>query len=106
MTCFFPIPPILGRPPLLPSAGWSCPWGHSLEDDWGLERSQGCSGPPLPTDPTGLSSDSGLGGSSDGSSDVLAFGVGSVVDSVTEEGGCTPPTSASAPPCSEAGQYP
>ncbi|XDA81764.1 hypothetical protein R6Z07F_011695 [Ovis aries] len=29
---------------------------------------------------SGLSSDSGLGGSSDGSSDVLAFGVGSVVD--------------------------
>lgn len=40
--------------------------------------------------PTGLSSDSGLGGSSDGSSDVLAFGTGSVVDSVTEEGGCVP----------------
>ncbi|XP_054440453.1 arf-GAP with coiled-coil, ANK repeat and PH domain-containing protein 3 [Pteronotus mesoamericanus] len=37
--------------------------------------------------PRSLSSDSGLGGSSDGSSDVLAFGVGSVVDSVTEEGG-------------------
>lgn len=46
---------------------------------------------PLPTDPAGLSSDSGLGGSSDGSSDVLAFGVGSVVDSVAEEGGCLPP---------------
>lgn len=39
-------------------------------------------------DPAGLSSDSGLGGSSDGSSDVLAFGAGSVVDSVAEEGGC------------------
>nr|XP_060481573.1 arf-GAP with coiled-coil, ANK repeat and PH domain-containing protein 3 [Panthera onca] len=36
--------------------------------------------------PRSLSSDSGLGGSSDGSSDVLAFGAGSVVDSVTEEG--------------------
>ncbi|XP_011857391.1 PREDICTED: arf-GAP with coiled-coil, ANK repeat and PH domain-containing protein 3 [Mandrillus leucophaeus] len=35
--------------------------------------------------PRSLSSDSGLGGSSDGSSDVLAFGSGSVVDSVTEE---------------------
>ncbi|XP_045853485.1 arf-GAP with coiled-coil, ANK repeat and PH domain-containing protein 3 isoform X2 [Meles meles] len=35
--------------------------------------------------PRSLSSDSGLGGSSDGSSDVLAFGAGSVVDSVTEE---------------------
>ncbi|KAL0603626.1 Arf-GAP with coiled-coil, ANK repeat and PH domain-containing protein 3 [Plecturocebus cupreus] len=34
-----------------------------------------------------LSSDSGLGGSSDGSLDVLAFGAGSVVDSVTEEEG-------------------
>uniref|UniRef100_A0A8C6WYK9 Arf-GAP with coiled-coil, ANK repeat and PH domain-containing protein n=1 Tax=Neogobius melanostomus TaxID=47308 RepID=A0A8C6WYK9_9GOBI len=33
--------------------------------------------------PAGLSSDSGLGGSTDGSTDVLAFGV--VVDSVTEE---------------------
>ncbi|XP_073653735.1 arf-GAP with coiled-coil, ANK repeat and PH domain-containing protein 3 isoform X5 [Tursiops truncatus] len=54
---------------------------------------QGCgsrqkrSGPPLLADPAGLSSDSGLGGSSDGSSDVLAFGVGSVVDRVTEEEG-------------------
>nr|XP_040145067.1 arf-GAP with coiled-coil, ANK repeat and PH domain-containing protein 3 [Ictidomys tridecemlineatus] len=37
--------------------------------------------------PRSLSSDSGLGGSSDGSSDVLAFGAGSVVDSVTEEEG-------------------
>ncbi|XP_033084655.1 arf-GAP with coiled-coil, ANK repeat and PH domain-containing protein 3 isoform X5 [Trachypithecus francoisi] len=37
--------------------------------------------------PRSLSSDSGLGGSSDGSSDVLAFGSGSVVDSVTEEEG-------------------
>nr|XP_042128260.1 arf-GAP with coiled-coil, ANK repeat and PH domain-containing protein 3 isoform X3 [Peromyscus maniculatus bairdii] len=37
--------------------------------------------------PRSLSSDSGLGGSSDGSSDVLAFGTGSVVDSVTEEEG-------------------
>ncbi|XP_030183356.1 arf-GAP with coiled-coil, ANK repeat and PH domain-containing protein 3 isoform X3 [Lynx canadensis] len=37
--------------------------------------------------PRSLSSDSGLGGSSDGSSDVLAFGGGSVVDSVTEEEG-------------------
>uniref|UniRef100_A0A8C9AUF1 Arf-GAP with coiled-coil, ANK repeat and PH domain-containing protein n=1 Tax=Phocoena sinus TaxID=42100 RepID=A0A8C9AUF1_PHOSS len=37
--------------------------------------------------PRSLSSDSGLGGSSDGSSDVLAFGVGSVVDRVTEEEG-------------------
>nr|XP_044625353.1 arf-GAP with coiled-coil, ANK repeat and PH domain-containing protein 3 isoform X2 [Equus asinus] len=37
--------------------------------------------------PRSLSSDSGLGGSSDGSSDILAFGVGSVVDSVTEEEG-------------------
>lgn len=35
--------------------------------------------------PRSLSSDSGLGGSSDGSSDVLAFGAGSVVDSVAEE---------------------
>lgn len=35
--------------------------------------------------PRSLSSDSGLGGSSDGSSDVLAFGVGSVVDRVAEE---------------------
>ena len=34
--------------------------------------------------PAGLSSDSGLGGSTDGSSDILVFG--SVVDSVTEEG--------------------
>lgn len=34
--------------------------------------------------PAGLSSDSGLGGSTDGSTDVLVFG--SVVDSVTEEG--------------------
>lgn len=39
----------------------------------------------------GLSSDSGLGGSSDGSSDVLAFGVGSVVDRVAEEGECAAP---------------
>ncbi|KAM4872450.1 arf-GAP with coiled-coil, ANK repeat and PH domain-containing protein 3 isoform 2-T2 [Thomomys bottae] len=38
--------------------------------------------------PRSLSSDSGLGGSSDGSSDVLASGLSSVVDSVTEEGGC------------------
>ncbi|KAM9243218.1 arf-GAP with coiled-coil, ANK repeat and PH domain-containing protein 3 isoform 2-T2 [Dugong dugon] len=37
--------------------------------------------------PRSLSNDSGLGGSSDGSSDVLAFGAGSVVDSVTEEEG-------------------
>ncbi|XP_059944750.1 arf-GAP with coiled-coil, ANK repeat and PH domain-containing protein 3 [Mesoplodon densirostris] len=37
--------------------------------------------------PRSLSSDSGLGGSSDGSSDVLAFGAGSVVDRVTEEEG-------------------
>lgn len=37
--------------------------------------------------PRSLSSDSGLGGSSDGSSDILAFGAGSVVDSVTEEEG-------------------
>nr|XP_051696440.1 arf-GAP with coiled-coil, ANK repeat and PH domain-containing protein 3 isoform X2 [Oryctolagus cuniculus] len=37
--------------------------------------------------PRSLSSDSGLGGSSDGSSDVLAFGAGSTVDSVTEEEG-------------------
>ncbi|KAK7880359.1 hypothetical protein WMY93_033002 [Mugilogobius chulae] len=37
----------------------------------------------LSAGPAGLSSDSGLGGSTDGSSDVLAFG--SVVDSVTEE---------------------
>ncbi|XP_037002890.2 arf-GAP with coiled-coil, ANK repeat and PH domain-containing protein 3 isoform X1 [Artibeus jamaicensis] len=37
--------------------------------------------------PRSLSSDSGLGGSSDGSSDVLALGVSSVVDSVTEEEG-------------------
>ncbi|XP_069320781.1 arf-GAP with coiled-coil, ANK repeat and PH domain-containing protein 3 isoform X2 [Eulemur rufifrons] len=37
--------------------------------------------------PRSLSSDSGLGGSSDGSSDVLAFGAGSVVDSVREEEG-------------------
>ncbi|XP_060793585.1 arf-GAP with coiled-coil, ANK repeat and PH domain-containing protein 3 isoform X4 [Neoarius graeffei] len=36
-----------------------------------------------PRSPAGLSSDSGLGGSSDGSTDVLLFG--SVVDSVTEE---------------------
>ncbi|XP_032217411.1 arf-GAP with coiled-coil, ANK repeat and PH domain-containing protein 3 isoform X1 [Mustela erminea] len=43
--------------------------------------------PHLSLDPAGLSSDSGLGGSSDGSSDVLAFGAGSVVDSVTEEEG-------------------
>lgn len=34
--------------------------------------------------PAGLSSDSGLGGSTDGSTDILVFG--SVVDSVTEEG--------------------
>lgn len=34
--------------------------------------------------PAGLSSDSGLGGSTDGSIDILVFG--SVVDSVTEEG--------------------
>ncbi|XP_014399265.1 PREDICTED: arf-GAP with coiled-coil, ANK repeat and PH domain-containing protein 3, partial [Myotis brandtii] len=68
------------RPPPAP--------GAPLEDGWGLGRSRGDSGPPLPTDPAGLSSDSGLGGSSDGSSDVLAFGVGSVVDSVAEEGGC------------------
>lgn len=34
--------------------------------------------------PAGLSSDSGLGGSTDGSTDVLVFE--SVVDSVTEEG--------------------
>ncbi|XP_040283638.1 arf-GAP with coiled-coil, ANK repeat and PH domain-containing protein 3 isoform X2 [Bufo bufo] len=37
-----------------------------------------------PRSPAGLSSDSGLGGSTDGSNDVLVFG--SVVDSVTEEG--------------------
>ncbi|OWK55760.1 Arf-GAP with coiled-coil, ANK repeat and PH domain-containing protein 3 [Lonchura striata] len=36
-----------------------------------------------PVGPAGLSSDSGLGGSTDGSSDVLGFGA--VVDSVTEE---------------------
>ncbi|XP_063746382.1 arf-GAP with coiled-coil, ANK repeat and PH domain-containing protein 3-like isoform X1 [Eleginops maclovinus] len=36
-----------------------------------------------PRSPAGLSSDSGLGGSTDGSSDILEFG--SVVDSVTEE---------------------
>lgn len=36
--------------------------------------------------PAGLSSDSGLGGSTDGSTDILVFG--SVVDSVTEEGEC------------------
>lgn len=36
--------------------------------------------------PAGLSSDSGLGGSTDGSTDILLFG--SVVDSVTEEGMC------------------
>lgn len=36
-----------------------------------------------PRSPAGLSSDSGLGGSTDGSNDVLVFG--SVVDSVTEE---------------------
>ncbi|XP_030585086.1 arf-GAP with coiled-coil, ANK repeat and PH domain-containing protein 3-like isoform X1 [Archocentrus centrarchus] len=36
-----------------------------------------------PRSPAGLSSDSGLGGSTDGSTDILAFG--SVVDSVTEE---------------------
>ncbi|XP_026854454.2 arf-GAP with coiled-coil, ANK repeat and PH domain-containing protein 3 isoform X1 [Electrophorus electricus] len=36
-----------------------------------------------PRSPTGLSSDSGLGGSTDGSTDVLLFGP--VVDSVTEE---------------------
>uniref|UniRef100_A0AAV2M4W1 Arf-GAP with coiled-coil, ANK repeat and PH domain-containing protein n=1 Tax=Knipowitschia caucasica TaxID=637954 RepID=A0AAV2M4W1_KNICA len=36
-----------------------------------------------PRSPAGLSSDSGLGGSTDGSTDVLALG--SVVDSVTEE---------------------
>uniref|UniRef100_A0A8C3K2T0 Arf-GAP with coiled-coil, ANK repeat and PH domain-containing protein n=1 Tax=Calidris pygmaea TaxID=425635 RepID=A0A8C3K2T0_9CHAR len=35
--------------------------------------------------PRSLSSDSGLGGSTDGSTDILVFG--SVVDSVTEEGG-------------------
>lgn len=34
--------------------------------------------------PAGLSSDSGLGGSTDGSTDILVFG--SVVNSVTEEG--------------------
>lgn len=79
MACFVPFSPFLGLP---------LPPGHPLEDGWGLGRSQGYSGPPLPTDPAGLSSDSGLGGSSDGSSDVLAFGVGSVVDSVAEEGGC------------------
>lgn len=45
---------------------------------------------PFPVILTGLSSDSGLGGSSDGSSDVLAFSTGSVVDSVTEEGRCVP----------------
>ncbi|XP_053432625.1 arf-GAP with coiled-coil, ANK repeat and PH domain-containing protein 3 isoform X2 [Nycticebus coucang] len=41
------------------------------------------------TGPRSLSSDSGLGGSSDGSSDILAFGVGvgSMVDSVREEEG-------------------
>ncbi|XP_010848529.1 PREDICTED: arf-GAP with coiled-coil, ANK repeat and PH domain-containing protein 3 [Bison bison bison] len=48
---------------------------------------QTLSGPPLAVDFAGLSSDSGLGGSSDGSSDVLAFGVGSVVDRVAEEEG-------------------
>lgn len=37
-----------------------------------------------PPGPAGLSSDSGLGGSTDGSTDILVFG--SVVDSVTEEG--------------------
>lgn len=37
--------------------------------------------------PAGLSSDSGLGGSTDGSTDILVFG--SVVDSVTEEGVCS-----------------
>ncbi|XP_036844507.1 arf-GAP with coiled-coil, ANK repeat and PH domain-containing protein 3 isoform X3 [Oncorhynchus mykiss] len=38
---------------------------------------------PGPRSPAGLSSDSGLGGSTDGSTDILVFG--SVVDSVTEE---------------------
>ncbi|XP_036083233.1 arf-GAP with coiled-coil, ANK repeat and PH domain-containing protein 3 isoform X1 [Rousettus aegyptiacus] len=37
--------------------------------------------------PRSLSSDSGLGGSSDGSSDILAFSTGSAVDSVAEEEG-------------------
>lgn len=37
-----------------------------------------------PVGPAGLSSDSGLGGSTDGSTDILVFG--SVVDRVTEEG--------------------
>ncbi|XP_041944221.1 arf-GAP with coiled-coil, ANK repeat and PH domain-containing protein 3b isoform X1 [Alosa sapidissima] len=36
-----------------------------------------------PRSPAGLSSDSGLGGSTDGSTDILVFG--SIVDSVTEE---------------------
>lgn len=59
----------------------------------------GLSGALLSPAPTGLSSDSGLGGSSDGSSDVLAFGAGSVVDSVTEEGGCpSPPQPSPTPP--------
>ncbi|XP_030819718.1 arf-GAP with coiled-coil, ANK repeat and PH domain-containing protein 3 isoform X1 [Camarhynchus parvulus] len=39
-----------------------------------------------PRSPAGLSSDSGLGGSTDGSGDALVFG--SVVDSVTEEAEC------------------
>lgn len=66
-----------------------------LKGRWGFSFSSSVSGPSNAKDslscgPTGLSSDSGLGGSSDGSSDVLAFGTGSVVDSVTEEGGCVP----------------
>lgn len=90
-------------PPRPPGKGCFCP-GHPWRMSWGPTfpqgsgRSQGHSGPPLPTNSAGLSSDSGLGGSSDGSSDVLAFGAGSVVDSVTEEGGCMPPHRCSCAP--------
>lgn len=87
------------------SSPWGVPWRIRLGPCFfrGSERGQGCSEPPLSTDHTGLSSDSGLGGSADGSSDILAFSTGSVVDSVTEEGGCAPPhlcPSPSPPPSS------
>ncbi|NWZ43787.1 ACAP3 protein, partial [Brachypodius atriceps] len=69
-----------GRNPPVPSCcpqnPWECP--QSAPPAPGLAL--------CPVGPAGLSSDSGLGGSTDGSGDVLVFG--SVVDSVTEEAEC------------------
>lgn len=89
---FLTFPPILGRALLCPLVGTD-PAPGSIPGSVGGPPAfpQTLSGPPLAVDFAGLSSDSGLGGSSDGSSDVLAFGVGSVVDRVAEEGECAAP---------------